>query len=115
MPKPTMLDEEKRKPRTTWLLPSEYEQLKQEAKAMNLSFSDYSRAILLERPVVEPRGEIDRRTYAELGRIGNNLNQLVRGVNEGRLIGERTEIDLFRATVTELSNLLIEIRLELAS
>lgn len=114
MPKTTMLDEEKRKPRTTWLLSSEYEQLKQEAKAMNLSFSDYSRAILLERPVVEPRGEIDRRTYAELGRIGNNLNQLVRGVNEGRLIGEQMEVDLFRATVTELSNLLVEIRLELA-
>ena len=115
MSKSTKLEEEKRKPRTTWLLPSEYEQLKQEAKALNLSFSDYSRAILLERPVVEPRGEIDRETYAELGRIGNNLNQLVRGVNEGRLLGKREDIETFRSTLIELSNLLVEIRLELAS
>ena len=115
MSKPTKPESEKRKPRTVWMLQEEYEQLKQEAKAVNLSFSDYARAILLERPVVEPRGEIDRRTYAELGRIGNNLNQLVRGVNEGRLLGKKEEVESFRETIIELSNLIVEIRLELAS
>ena len=110
-----MLEEDERKPRTTWLLNSEYEQLKAEAKTLNLLFSDYSRVILLKRPIVELKSEVHRRTYVKLGQVDNNLNQLVHQVNEDRLLGIKEDVESLRAAIVELTNAIIKILLKLAS
>ena len=115
MSKSMKLEEEKRKPRTTWLLNSEYEQLKAEAKTLNLLFSYYSRAILLKRPIVELRSEVDRRTYVKLGQVDNNLNQLVHQVNEDRLLGIKEDVESLRTAIVELTNAIVKILLKLAS
>ena len=64
----------------------ERERLKEAAKPFSLSLSEFvRRAALKRRMPVAAVAEVNRETYAQLCRIGNNLNQLVRAVNEGRI------------------------------
>ena len=62
--------------------------LKEAARAVNVSLSEFIRRLALKKrmPPVGV-GKVNRETYSELCRIGNNLNQLVRAVNEGRALG----------------------------
>ena len=56
------------------------------AKARRLSLSDFIRTVVLGRklPHVSPP-QINLMTYQELARIGNNLNQLLRAANSGKV------------------------------
>ena len=62
--------------------PEERDELQREGAASRLSLSEFIRAAALRRrlpPQAAP--EVNRRTYEELARIGNNLNQLARAVH----------------------------------
>ena len=64
------------------LTPTEYEAIRAIAKSVGLSLSAFIRAASLKRrlpPSSAP--EVNRWTYEELARIGNNLNQLMRAVH----------------------------------
>ena len=64
----------------------ERERLKEAAKPFGVSLSEFvRRAALKRRMPVAAVAEVNRETYAQLCRVGNNLNQLVRAVNEGRV------------------------------
>lgn len=62
--------------------PTEQRGLQEEAKAHHISLSAFIRAAALKRRLpVCAVAEVNRTTYEELARIGNNLNQLLRAVN----------------------------------
>jgi len=66
------------------LTTDERDSLQITAQSRGLSLSAFVRTIVLglKLPTATPP-EINRRTYLELARIGNNLNQLARAVNSG--------------------------------
>ncbi len=70
------------KPATVRLTKTEYEDLKHEAEALNLTFSDYVRKILLKRPLPQVQSELSVLSYRELQRIGQNVNQLAMATNQ---------------------------------
>lgn len=74
----------------------EYSQLKQKAYQARVSVSEFIRRAALRRQVVEPPPppQINWKLYEELGRIGNNLNQLVKGVNTAVKAGQPVNIDV---------------------
>jgi mobilization protein NikA len=56
------------------------------AKRFSVSLSEFVRRAALKLRMPPPAvGEVNRETYRELCRIGNNVNQLTRAVNEGRV------------------------------
>jgi hypothetical protein len=62
--------------------PGERDGLQRDSATSRVSLSVFIRAAALKRrlpPLAAP--EVNRRTYEELARIGNNLNQLVRAVH----------------------------------
>ncbi|MGE4232031.1 MAG: hypothetical protein AB7F43_01765 [Bacteriovoracia bacterium] len=66
------------------LTPAERDWLKCVAKNQALSLSEYIRRAALKRRLPpSPAPEINRKTYLELSRIGNNLNQLLRAIHAG--------------------------------
>ena len=70
------------------LTPEERERLKAQAQPSGMSLSEFVRRAALKRrmpPSAAP--EVNRETYTQLCRIGNNLNQLMRAVNESRASG----------------------------
>ena len=62
-------------------------QLQEFAKSRCVSLSEYVRKVVLQRKLPPPVvSQINRETYQALTRIGNNLNQLARSANEGKLV-----------------------------
>ncbi len=67
----------------------EYAQLKADAERAGLTLSDYARSTLLNAPVPRQvkRPPIEVQTLAalqgQIGRIGNNINQIARLMNSG--------------------------------
>ena len=69
------------------LTDAERSALKRFAEARRLSLSDFIRTMVLGRKLPHPAPPpISLATYQELGRIGNNLNQLLRAANSGRVL-----------------------------
>lgn len=90
--------------------PAERDGLKEEAKAVNLSLSEYIRRTTLERPLPRPRTEISVDTYRELGRIGNNVNQLAAAANLAVKMGHSPAVT--PQQWSELRRLIDRVRLE---
>jgi len=66
------------------LTPQERDELRRQAETHHVSLSDYIRRIALKRRM--PPGcapEVNRETYNQLRRVGNNLNQLAHSINSG--------------------------------
>ena len=65
---------------------SEYMQIREESGLFHLSLSEFVRRHTLRRKMPTPAlSGIQRETYVELSRIGNNLNQVVKLIHERRL------------------------------
>lgn len=63
------------------------------ARPFRMSLSGFIRHNALKRRMPTASvGEVNVDTYRELCRVGNNLNQLTRAVNEGRVAGLDVEI-----------------------
>lgn len=65
------------------LLPSERKALQEKADAANLKLSEYIRIAALNAVVRSSTKipELNRNTYVELGRIGENINQIAKVLN----------------------------------
>lgn len=74
--------------------------------------SDYIRARLFDYPLPQPKltiPEVNRQAIYELKKIGNNLNQQTRAINEAVKIGSQpltTEVKEYLQTLKELTALL---------
>ena len=65
----------------------ECERLYEAARSVGLSLSEYIRRLVLKKPLPQTVVlEVNRETYRELCRVGNNLNQLMKAVHEGKIL-----------------------------
>lgn len=94
------------------LTPEEYERINHKAQAANLDFSKYMRQAALGQRLPPVLSEIAIKTYAELGKVGNNLNQLTKAVNQAVKRGNSPKLD--PVPLERLLTLLHQIRLEVA-
>ena len=62
---------------------AELEKLNKNAKRCGLSRSAYLRALIMNTPVKECQVKELRDLYAEINKIGSNINQIARSVNAG--------------------------------
>lgn len=78
--------------------------------------SDYIRARLFDYPLPHPKlviPEVNRQVIYELKKIGNNLNQQTRAINEAVKIGSQpltSEVKGYLETILELTTLLEQTR-----
>jgi len=73
------------KKRTTrayvWLTPEEKDAWKNKAASSGMNLNDYIRSCVERRKIPQSLPEVNRLTAVELGKIGVNLNQLLRAMN----------------------------------
>ncbi|MEA5504746.1 plasmid mobilization relaxosome protein MobC [Halotia wernerae UHCC 0503] len=78
--------------------------------------SDYIRARLFDYPLPHPKltiPEVNRQAIYELKKIGNNLNQQTRAINEAVKIGSQpltSDVKSYLKTLEELTALLLQTR-----
>ena len=65
------------------------------ARKCGLTRSTYLRRLIMGTPVKECQAQEIRDLYAEINRIGNNVNQIARSVNMGIATPETAEQSLF--------------------
>lgn len=99
---------------TVRLTPTEYTDLQQ--RKGQLSWSEFLRRAAHHQPLPRscprpPVPAVNRQTYIELGRIGNNLNQLTRACHRAQHQGEALPIS--PATLSALITQLQQLRLAL--
>ena len=111
MPKKKPSSQFREKATTVRLTFEEWEQLKREADDLNLSFSDYARRILLERPLPRVHTELSVDTYRSLQRIGTNVNQLATAANRAVKMGFCPDVS--QEQWSEMYNLIKSLGLEL--
>ena len=87
--------------------------MESKAEAANLKLSEYLRAAGLNKTIrSQPKvPEINRATYVELGRIGNNINQLTKAAHVSVKRDGNCNINV--AELSELSDLIKRMRLEI--
>ena len=90
----------------------ELEMLRDRALESGMKASELIRKNALMRPLPRRISKDDLKTYIELGRIGNNLNQLTKAANTALKYGVTPPAD--RGALEELSKLLHSIRLKIA-
>lgn len=88
------------------------EKARLEQRCSGVVQSDYIRAKLFDYPLPQPKltiPEVNRQAIYELKKIGNNLNQQTRAINEAVKIGRQpltTEVKEYLKTIKELKELL---------
>ena len=71
---------------------SEVESIKVQIQPFHISISEFVRRAALKRKMpAQSVSEINRKSYKELCRIGNNLNQLLKHLNGGILTNVKKE------------------------
>ncbi len=92
-----------------WVTDEEKERILKKARGSQ-NLADYLRKIALKGKVIHPVPAIDRTTFTELNRIGNNLNQIARHLNsaEANIFHKRTKKEL-QERLTYLNEKLDEI------
>ena len=95
----------------------ENEQLKNKAYQARVSVNEFIRRAALRKQVVEPPPppELNWKLYEQLGAIGNNINQIARGVNSALKAGLPVNIDekLFSESIEQLLAVIKETQLQL--
>jgi hypothetical protein len=64
-----------------WLTPEEKDAWKNKAALSGMCLNDYIRCCVERRKIPQSLPEVNRLTAVELGKIGVNLNQLLRAMN----------------------------------
>lgn len=90
---------------------SEWEALAEAAGCGN-NLSKFVRHCVSGRPLPPPVPTLNEDTYWQLGKIGTNLNQIAKGINEAIKSGQKIDAEI-HTELTELRELLIDIRLRL--
>lgn len=91
----------------------ELDWLRIKAKDAGMPASELIRRLTLGKPLPKRLSKISLATYQELGRIGNNLNQLTKAANTAIKVGYSPPAD--PKLLSELLELLHECRRQLAS
>lgn len=89
----------------------EFEMIHSRASQAGLSCSELFRRNALLRPLPKRTTKIAVQTYVELGKIGNNINQLTKAANTAIALGQKPRIDM--AKLEALGELLHQIRREI--
>ncbi|MCF2152327.1 MobC family plasmid mobilization relaxosome protein [Desmonostoc muscorum LEGE 12446] len=103
--------DEKRETTITFRV-STAEKTRLEQRCNGVVQSDYIRARLFDYPLPQPKltiPEVNRQTIYELKKIGNNLNQQTRAINEAVKIGSQpltSNLKEYLQTIKELTALL---------
>ena len=71
-----------------WLTPEEKNTWKAKAASAGLNLNEYIRRCVERRTITPIQPEVNRHTAIELGRIGVNLNQLLRAINTAIASGQ---------------------------
>lgn len=87
--------------------------LQDKADQTGKTLSAYLRTQGLLRPIQQRRGEVSVRTYTELGRVGNNINQLTYLAHLAQLEGHNNVPDC--QVLVELKDLLHQVRRKIAT
>ena len=98
------------------LLPSERSAMEQKAREAGLKLSEYLRSAGLNKTISSKNNlvpEINLATYVELGRIGNNINQLTKAAHKSLQRGMGCNIN--PDELSALLKLLKQIRLEVTA
>jgi hypothetical protein len=86
---PTMTRTKTRTARLSlWFTPKEKETWKAKAAAVGMNLNEFIRCCVERRAIAPVPPEVNRATAVELGRIGVNLNQLVRAMNTANALGQ---------------------------
>lgn len=80
---------------------AEYESINLELEKTNLSFSSFTRNLLLKKKI---NSKIDDLLLKEINKIGNNLNQIARAVNKQERINVLSELVKIEQSIKELVN-----------
>ena len=80
---------------------AEYESINLELEKTNLSFSSFTRNLLLKKKI---NSKTDDKLILEINRIGNNLNQIARAVNKQERINVLSELVKIEQNIKELVN-----------
>jgi len=97
-----------------WLTPDEKERWSKKAAAASLSLNEYIRLCVDKRKITAAPPEINRTTAVELGRIGVNLNQLVRAINTVVALNQEIpNLSEVLKLIDEVSLVIRELHLEL--
>lgn len=80
---------------------AEYNQISLELEKSNLSFSSFTRNLLLKKKI---NSKTDDKLILEINRIGNNLNQIARAVNKQERINVLSELVKIEQSIKELVN-----------
>ena len=81
-----------------WLTPEEKERWSKKAAAAGLNMNEYIRSCVERRAIAPVPPEVNRVKAVELGRIGVNLNQLVRAMNTAIASGQEiSDVDVKEA------------------
>ena len=80
---------------------AEYESINEELEKTNLSFSSFTRNLLLKKKI---NSKTDDKLILEINRIGNNLNQIARAVNKQERINVLSELVKIEQSIKELVN-----------
>ena len=75
-----------------YLTAAERHQLEIKANAARLPMSIFLRRVALAKKLTQPPSEIARAQYADLARVGANLNQIAAAINSGRANGIDVEV-----------------------
>jgi hypothetical protein len=86
--------------------------LQDRAEQTGKTLSAYLRTQGLLRPIQQRRSEVSVKTYTELGRIGNNINQLTHLAHLAQLEGNSNLPDC--QVLVELNEFLHQVRREIA-
>jgi hypothetical protein len=96
---------------------SQYEQLKSKANLARVSVTEFIRRASLRKHVVEPPPppQLNWKLYEELGAIGNNLNQIAKGLNSAKKAGLPVNVDVEKTTeiIAQLTALTNEVQMQL--
>ena len=70
------------------------------ARAACLPMSAFLRRVALKKKIEQPPKEISRKQYAELARVGSNLNQIAAAINAGKASG--IDVDVIHELATQV-------------
>ena len=80
---------------------NEYALIQHELDKAHISFSTLARSVILRKRIKLP---IERELLSELSRIGNNLNQIARSINQGEKRLVLAELVAIESELKELRN-----------
>ena len=83
-----------------YLTDNERAVLEVKARAACLPMSTFLRRVALKKKIEQPPKEISRKQYAELARVGSNLNQIAAAINAGKAGG--IDVDVIHELATQV-------------